>query len=178
MTRRAVFLDRDGVLNANVIRDGKPFAPRKLADFRLLDGVEDAVRRLRAAGFLAIIVTNQPDIPAGFTTRAEFDAMQAELLHRIIVDDVKVCFHREGDGCACRKPAPGMLLEAAAEHDIDLKASFIVGDRWRDIGAGHAAGCFAFLVDHGVIQERPTHPDRIVTSLAEAADVILREWPW
>jgi|SRR5579862_869809 len=177
MKQRAVFLDRDGVLNANLVRDGKPFAPRRIEDFRLLPGVEDAVRRLKAAGFLAIVVTNQPDVAAGLTPRATVDAMHARLRAILPLDDIKVCWHRDIDACACRKPKPGMLLEAAAEYDIDLAASYMIGDRWRDIDAGRAAGCTTILVDHGLVQEQPARPDLTVSSLEEAAAIILRREP-
>ena len=177
MKQRAVFLDRDGVLNANLVRDGKPFAPRRIEDFRLLPGVEDAVRRLKAAGFLAIVVTNQPDVAAGLTPRATVDAMHARLRAILPLDDIKVCWHRDVDACACRKPKPGMLLEAAAEHDVDLAASYMIGDRWRDIDAGRAAGCTTILVDHGLVQEQPARPDFKVSSLEEAVALILTREP-
>ncbi len=173
MKHRAVFLDRDGVLNANLVREGKPFAPRRIEEFQLLPGVEDAVRRLKAAGFLAIVVTNQPDVAAGLTPRAAVDAMHARLRAVLPLDDIKVCWHRDGDGCNCRKPKPGMLLEAASERDLDLQSSYMIGDRWRDIDAGRAAGCTTILVDHGLVQDRPTHPDLTVRSLEEAVAWIL-----
>ncbi len=176
--KRAIFLDRDGVLNANIVRDGKPYAPRSLEDFRLLPGVEEAVRRAKSAGFLAIVATNQPDIAAGLTPRATVEAMHAELRRRLPLDDIRVCFHRDIDGCSCRKPKPGMLLDAAREWDIDLPASYMIGDRWRDIDAGRAAGCTTVLVDHGLVQERPARPDVTVSSLDEAISIILaREQP-
>jgi len=175
MANRAVFLDRDGVLNANIVRHGKPYAPRSLAEFRLLPGVEEAVRRLREAGFLTIVATNQPDVAAGLTERATVDAIHDDLRRRLPLDDIKICWHVDADHCACRKPKPGMLLEAAAEHDIDLKASYMVGDRWRDVLAGQAAGCDTELVDHGLVQEKPCAPDKIVLSLAEAVAYILAQ---
>jgi len=178
MTARAVFLDRDGVLNANLVRDGKPYAPRSLAEFQLLPGVEDALGRLKAAGFLTIVATNQPDVPNGITPLAVVEAMHAELRRRLALDDIKICFHTDADNCACRKPKPGLILEAAAERDIDLKASYFVGDRWRDIEAGRAAGCHTILVDHGLAQDRPANADKTVASLSEAAAHILsRERP-
>lgn len=170
---KAVFLDRDGVINANLERDGRPVAPTSLAEFRILPGVEDAIRRLKAAGFVIIVVTNQPDVATGLTTRATVEAMHAVIRQRLPVDDIKVCFHTDADGCTCRKPKPGMLLQAADTWKIDLAASFIVGDRWRDVCAGHAAGCTAIFVDYGYRQDGPNEPDRIVGSLAEAADHIL-----
>lgn len=173
MPRRAVFLDRDGVLNANYVREGRAHAPRTLAEFRLLPGVVETVRRIGPAGFLAIVITNQPDVPSGITPRATVDAMHAELRRLLPLDGIKVCFHTDADQCSCRKPKPGMILEAATEYDIDLSASYFVGDRWRDIEAGRAAGCFTVLVDHGLAQDQPAQPEAIVKSLPEAISLIL-----
>ncbi|HEY1506060.1 MAG TPA: HAD family hydrolase [Stellaceae bacterium] len=173
MSVRALFVDRDGVLNANFVRNGKAYAPRSLAEFRLLPGVEGALRRAKDAGFRVIVVTNQPDVANGLTPRAEVDAMHAWLHEHLPIDDIRICFHTDSDHCECRKPKPGLLLEAAGQYEIDLEQSYMVGDRWRDILAGQAAGCFTILVDYGLAQEQPSHPGRIVRSLAEAVDSIL-----
>lgn len=173
MAARAVFLDRDGVLNGNLVRDNRPYAPRSLDEFRLLPGVEEAVRRLKAAGFLTIVVTNQPDVADGITPRTIVDAFHAELRRRLPLDDIKICFHNNADRCTCRKPLPGLILEAAAERDIDLAASYMIGDRWRDIKAGQAAGCHAIFVDYGFKQDEAIEPDAIVKSLPEAVSYIL-----
>src|SRR5207302_11136890 len=111
-------------------------APTTLDEFRLLPGVEEAVHSLKAESFILIVVTNQPDVATGRTSRATVEAMHAELRRRLPLDDIKACFHVDADGCICRKPKPGMLVEAAAERDIDLSTSYMVGDRWRDIEAG------------------------------------------
>ena len=173
MVKRAVFLDRDGVINANVERDGKPVAPTSVADFRLLDGVEDAVRRLKQAGFLIIVVTNQPDLSTGRTPQSAIDAMHEEVRHRLAVDAIKICPHVDADACECRKPKPGLLVEAAREFGIDLEASYLVGDRWRDVEAGKSAGCLTYFVDYGYEQDGTSAPDVIVGSLSEAAAHIL-----
>jgi D-glycero-D-manno-heptose 1,7-bisphosphate phosphatase len=173
VVRRAVFLDRDGVISANVERDGRPVAPTRLADFRILPGVEEATRRLKELGFVLVVVTNQPDIAAGRNTMAILDAMHEELRRRLPVDEIKVCVHVDTDRCNCRKPKPGMLLEAAREQDIDLTRSIMIGDRWRDIEAGHAAGCSTILIDGEDIQERPSTPHKIVRSLPEAVAYII-----
>lgn len=173
MPKRAIFLDRDGVLNANIVRDGKPYAPRTIEAFRLLPGVEEAVQRIKAAGFLAIVVTNQPDVAAGLTPRSVVDAMNARLRQTVPLDDFKICWHRDQDGCSCRKPKPGLLLEAARDWGIDLKSSYMIGDRWRDVEAGQAVGCTTILVDHGLVQECETQPDLTIGSLAEAVPLIL-----
>jgi D-glycero-D-manno-heptose 1,7-bisphosphate phosphatase len=173
MLHRAIFLDRDGVLNANLVRDGKSFAPRSLADFRILPGVEEAVHCAKSAGFLTIVVTNQPDVANGLTSRSTVDAMHDELRRVLWLDDIKACLHVDADQCACRKPKAGMIFEAAAERAIDLRTSYMIGDRWRDVLAGQVAGCFTIFVDYGLAQERPAHPDKVVASLAEAVDFIL-----
>jgi D-glycero-D-manno-heptose 1,7-bisphosphate phosphatase len=172
--RRAVFLDRDGVINANLERDGRPVAPRTLAEFRLLPGVEDAVRRLKQHGYLVIVITNQPDVANGLTERATVDAMHDVMRTRLAIDDIRICFHNDAAGCDCRKPKPGLILAAAAEYGIDLAQSYMVGDRWRDVAAGRAAGCFTIFVDYSYAQDGPNFPDIVVKSLPEAAAIILR----
>ena len=173
MVRPAIFLDRDGVINANLERNGKPVAPTTLAEFRFLPGVEDAVRRLKQAGYLIIVCTNQPDVATGRTPRATVEAMHELVRAKLAVDDIKICFHTDADHCACRKPKPGMILAAAEEYSIDLPRSYIVGDRWRDVGAGRAAGCLTIFVDYGYEQDGPNEPDHVVASLSEAANLIL-----
>ena len=173
MAARALFVDRDGVLNANFIRDGKPYAPRSFAEFRLLPGVAEALNRAKAAGFLVIVITNQPDVPNGITHRTEVDTMHAWLREHLPIEDIRVCFHTDSDRCQCRKPEPGLLLEAAAQCDIDLGRSYMIGDRWRDVLAGQAAGCFTIFVDYRYVDEKPMRPDKVVSTLAEAVDFIL-----
>jgi len=170
---RAVFLDRDGVLNAAEVRDGRPRPPASAADVVVLDGVVQACRELRDAGWLLVVVTNQPDIARGSATAAEVDAINAVVVADLGVTEVVVCAHDDGDGCACRKPAPGMLVDAAERWGIDLTASVMVGDRWRDVEAGRRAGTRTVFVDHGYDEPRPAHPDAVVRSLAEAAELIL-----
>ncbi len=171
--RRAVFLDRDGVINRAYVRDGKPYPPDSLEQLEILPGVPAALERLREAGFLSVIVTNQPDVAHGKASREAVEAMHARLLQNLHVDAIKVCFHADAADCACRKPRPGMLLEAARELGIDLAASFMVGDRWRDVGAGHAAGCKSYFVDYGYAEKRPDKPYLAVKSLPEAVNLIL-----
>ena len=171
--RRAVFLDRDGVINESIVRGGKPYAPLSLEGFKLLPGVGDALQSLRDAGFLNIVVTNQPDVATGKAKREDVDAIHAEL-KRLPIDAVKVCFHDDAKQCACRKPRPGLLLEAAEEFGIDLAVSCLVGDRWRDVGAAHAAGCTAYFVDYRYTERRPDPPYIEVKSLPEAAALIIR----
>ncbi|HKE97251.1 MAG TPA: HAD-IIIA family hydrolase, partial [Povalibacter sp.] len=171
--RSAVFLDRDGVLNRAVVRDGRPYSPGSLAEFHILPGVREALQALKARGYPLIVVTNQPDVARGDASRTLADAIHAQLRAQLPVDAVFACFHDDNANCACRKPKPGLLLEAAQAYDIDLRASFLVGDRWRDIEAGQSVGCTTFFIDAGYAETRPTRYDHKVASLAEARDIIL-----
>lgn len=171
--KQAVFLDRDGVLNRAVIRDGKPYPPSNASELELLPGVGDALTRLKQAHYLLIVVTNQPDVGRNVTTRAEVDTINRTLSSLLPVDEIRTCFHGSDDECNCRKPKPGMLLDAAQKWDIDLKRSYMVGDRWRDVAAGHAAGCKTFFVDAGYAERQPENVDFRVASLSEAASIIL-----
>jgi len=172
---RAVFLDRDGVINRAVVRDGKPYPPANLAEMEILPGVEDALRLLKAAGYLLIVVTNQPDVARGTTPRETVEKINDFLRSALPVDDFRTCYHDSGDGCDCRKPLPGALLAAARQYAIDLPTSFMVGDRWRDIEAGEKAGCKTIFIDYGYNEKQPETPDYRVLSLRDAADVILGE---
>lgn len=169
---RAVFLDRDGVISRSEVRRGKPYAPRRLEDFRLLPGVAKAAQSLKRAGFLVIVVTNQPDIGNGRVQAAVVEAMHAKLRSRVAVDDIRVCPHRQDAGCACRKPRPGMLLAAARDWNIDLKRSYMVGDRDGDIVAGIAVGCYTLLINRHYSEPRRAAPDRMARSLPAAVRII------
>lgn len=173
MMRRAVFLDRDGVINASVVRDGKPYPPASLKELEILPGVAEAIRSLREAGFAIVVVTNQPDVATGIQRREVVEAMHSDLRNRLLIDDIKVCYHTDADNCTCRKPKAGMLLAAAHDLSIDLTSSFMVGDRWRDIEAGKAAGCHTFFIDYGYVERKPSLPHVVVTSLKEASELIL-----
>lgn len=171
---RAVFLDRDGVINHALVVDGKPFAPTDPGDFVLLPDVALALEKLRLAGYLCVVVTNQPDLSTGRQSRSTLDALHAGLLRELAIDAIKVCPHTDVARCACRKPAPGLILESAEELDIDLSRSFMVGDRWRDMAAGQAAGCKqVFFIDYGYLEQRPIAPFTVVTSLASAVELII-----
>jgi D-glycero-D-manno-heptose 1,7-bisphosphate phosphatase len=172
--RRAVFLDRDGVVNRAFLREGKPYPPATLSDLRVLPGVREACRKLREAGFALILITNQPDIARGTVPADQVAEMNVRLQRFLQLDDIRVCPHDDAAHCECRKPQPGLLLQAAQTWNIDLPASYIVGDRWRDVEAGHRAGCRAIFVDHGYGERQPDGPFLRVRSLSEAANWILR----
>jgi D-glycero-D-manno-heptose 1,7-bisphosphate phosphatase len=171
--RRAVFLDRDGVINRALVRDGKPFPPATAAELEVLPGVAGALARLRAAGFRLVVVTNQPDVARGTQRREVIDGMHRRLAAELPIDEFRVCDHDDRDECACRKPKAGMLEAAARDAEISLADSFMVGDRWRDVEAGRRAGCATVFIDWGYDERRPEDPDAVVGSLTEAADWIL-----
>jgi len=171
--RRAVFLDRDGVLIRTFVREGKPVAISTLAEFELLQGVAHACHRLKQAGYLLVVVTNQPDVGRGLMAREVVDLVNQRLSESLPLDELRTCYHDDRDQCECRKPRPGMLHAAAAKWHIDLAASFMVGDRWRDIEAGRRAGCRTVFIDYGYKEAPPPAPDYRARSLAETADWIL-----
>ncbi|MFO1488345.1 MAG: HAD family hydrolase [Verrucomicrobiota bacterium] len=176
-SRRAVFLDRDGVINRALTRDNKPYPPSSIAEFQILPGVAEACARLKAAGFLLVVATNQPDVGRGTMRQEVVEEIHDFMRRELPIDRVEVCFHpgKGASDCDCRKPKPGMLLRAAKELNLDLKQSWMVGDRWRDIDCGHAAGCRTVLVEYDYDEALRQAPDFRVRSLLEAATVILRE---
>jgi D-glycero-D-manno-heptose 1,7-bisphosphate phosphatase len=169
--RRAVFLDRDGVLVRERLVDGQPMAPTDVCDFHLVPEAAAQVRRLRAAGLACLVFTNQPEVARGLLAPDALEAMHRQLRATVPVDDVYVCPHVDDDGCDCRKPRPGMLTTAAREHGVRLEESFVVGDRWRDIDAGRAVGCYTILLDRPYSRCQVT--DARVATLTDAVDAIL-----
>ena len=172
--RKAVFLDRDGVINRAVIRDGKPYPPATVNEMQLLPRVDEALHALKSAGFMLIVVTNQPDVARCTTSRAAVDAIHERLLAALPLDGIRCCFHDDADACSCRKPKPGALLEAAAQYDLSLTDSFMVGDRWRDIEAGHTAGVRTILIDYAYCEQAASClSDYVCGSLFDATQWIL-----
>lgn len=168
--KRAAFLDRDGVLNRLILRDGKYVAPWSVAEFSLYEDAPEAVRRLRKLGFLVFVVTNQPDVARGQLAQEELDRIHEKLRQTLAPDDLAFCPHDDADHCHCRKPKPGMLTDLAARWNVDLARSYIVGDSWRDMEAGRGAGCGTILVE----RDHPTDAtgDVRVANLSAAVDYI------
>ena len=174
---RAVFLDRDGVINRALDRDGLPYSPASLGEFEILPGVAAACARLKRAGYLLVVATNQPEVGRGTLNPETVEVIHTEMCRQLPIDRVEVCYHAGSSDseCDCRKPKPGMLLHAARELGIDLKRSWMVGDRWRDVDCGHAAGCRTIFIDRGYAEELRQKPHFSAGNLTEAADIILRE---
>lgn len=177
--RRAVFLDRDGVINKPIVREGRPYPPLEARDFEVYQDVAAGCARLDAAGYLLVVVTNQPDVARGTQTRAAVDEMHRKMLSSLPqIARVEICWHAgadRGEPCDCHKPKPGMVLRAAKALDIDLARSFLVGDRWRDVDCGHAAGCRTVFIDRDYSEALRQPPDWTVQSFGQAVEVILQE---
>jgi len=174
----AVFLDRDGVINELVHRDGGYFSPRELEDFHVFPFVKDSVRQLKKAGFLVIVVTNQPDISRGFLGASVLDAMHEHLMNHYEIDAIYVCPHDDLDFCNCRKPQPGMIHQASNDWNLNLKQSWMVGDRDTDIAAGEAAGLTSLRIAAGspqfYLQEMSTATHSVFSTLATTVPFIIQ----
>lgn len=168
MKKTAIFLDRDGVLNEVVIKAGKPSPPDSVETLRIVPGVDEALKALKDTACLLIVVTNQPDVARGTTSRKRIDDINHYLMATLPLDDIYVCFHDDSDACACRKPAPGLLLKAQQHYDIDLSSSIMVGDRWKDVAAGAALGVKTVWIDRRYDEQNPEGYDHSAASLIEA----------
>lgn len=174
MQRKAIFLDRDGVLNAAVIKNGKPYPPASLAEVIIPPEAPQALTMLKDAGFLLLGVTNQPDVARGTTSRNLVEAINQTLMMHLVLDEIRVCFHDDQDHCLCRKPSPGLLLDLANDYCIDLVDSYMIGDRWKDIEAGQRAGCKTIWLDYQYAEKKPSKsPDFTTSTLLDAAGWII-----
>jgi len=179
VAQRAVFLDRDGVINQVVVRNGMPYPPSHVEEFELYEDIRDGCARLKAANFLLVAITNQPDVGRGTQSREAVEAMNQKMQSALsLLDRIEVCYHageRYGQPCDCRKPRPGMILRAAAELNIDPKMSYVIGDRWLDVDCARAAGCRAIFIQRGYKETLREAPDFTVTNFNEAVSAVLRD---
>jgi D-glycero-D-manno-heptose 1,7-bisphosphate phosphatase len=170
---KAIFLDRDGVINQVNVVDGKPHPPKDLSELILLPKVAEALQLLKAAGYLLIVITNQPDVVRGKTKIEIVETINQFLKDSLPIDDIFTCYHDDIEDCNCRKPKPGNILQAADQYNINIPDSFMVGDRWRDVEAGERSGCKTFFIDYIYQEKQPESYDYKVKSLYEAAKIIL-----
>lgn len=170
---RAVFLDRDGVINRARTQNNLPIAAKSLSELEILPGVLEGVAILANRGFELVIVTNQPDVARGNLKKEAVEEIHSYLSEKLGIKHFYTCFHDDSDQCACRKPRPGLLADAAEDLNIDLSRSFMIGDRWRDIGAGQAVGCQCIFIDASYSERRPQSPFTTVLSLLQAAQLIM-----
>ena len=171
---KAVFLDRDGVINRAVVRDNKPFPPDSLQQLEILPDVPETLRLLKENGFLLIVVTNQPDVGRGTQKRETVEEMHSFLLKKLPLDDIYVCWHGQDGECDCRKPLPGMLFHAAKKYGINLQQSYLVGDRWKDIDAGESAGCKTIFIDYHYDEPLHFQPNYKTNSIKDTAKWVLQ----
>jgi D-glycero-D-manno-heptose 1,7-bisphosphate phosphatase len=176
--RPAVFLDRDGTLNAPVVREGKPYPPSNVDEFVLIEGVAENCAKLQAAGYVLVVATNQPDVGRGTQTRESVEAMHAKLIQLVpSITRIEVCYASGGETPPSpeRKPAPGMVLNAARELGLELARSWMIGDRWRDIDCGHNAGLRTIFINWGYDEKLRAQPDFIVQTFPDAAEIVLAQ---
>ncbi len=156
------------------MRNGRLGSPLTLDEFEVLPGIGLSVEVLKGAGLLAVVITNQPDVARGLLAPDELKRMNERLRYLVPVDAIYICPHDDKDGCLCRKPKPGLLLRASQELNIRLRASYLVGDSWKDIAAGRSAGCKTFLVKTADSDSGDIGADCVVAHLEEAAELIAR----
>ncbi len=169
MTKKAVFLDRDGVINRAFIDNGVPKPPSTLAEVEILPRVKEALFLLKKLGFLLIVITNQPDIARGVISQCSADNINKYLMDKLPLDEIIPCYHDDDDNCQCRKPKPGSILKSVNLYDIDVKKSFMIGDRWRDIEAGLQSGCKTIFINYGYKEKQPIEFTFEATSLYDAS---------
>lgn len=170
---KAIFLDRDGVINQVNFVDGKPYPPKDMSELILLPRVNEALQLLKDAGYLLIVITNQPDVVRGKAKIETVEAINQFLKDSLPIDDIFTCYHDDIEDCNCRKPKPGNILKAANQYNINIPSSFMIGDRWRDIEAGESAGCKTFFINYRYQEKQPKSYDYKVKTLYEAAKIIL-----
>lgn len=173
--KRAVFLDRDGVLNEAIIKNGKPYPPQNLSELKIITDVPKALSELRKHDFLLIVITNQPDVARSVTKKEDVDKINFVLQQELLLDAVFTCYHDDKDNCPCRKPLPGLLLQAAKKYNIDLAKSFMIGDRWKDIEAGRNSGCKTIWLKSNYNEPTPEkNADFVAHSMYEASEWIIK----
>ncbi len=170
---KAVFLDRDGVINKVIIKDGKAYSPRRFGEFEFMENVAEQIKKIKAAGYYIIVVTNQPDIARGEMDISDLNEMTETIKANLSVDEISICPHDDADNCTCRKPKPGMLVDAAEKYEIDLNASFLIGDGWKDMEAAKNAGCKGILMD--AFYNKGVCCFRRVRDMKEAINIIVNE---
>ena len=170
--KKAIFLDRDGVINKIVIRKGLPSSPYSLDELKILPKVKESILTLKKLNFICVVVTNQPDVSRGKITKNTVLEINNYLKKETMFDDIFVCYHDDIDNCDCRKPKSGLLTQASKKWNIDLKKSFMIGDRWKDIEAGNNVGCKTIFIDYKYDEYKPENPNFITDNLINAVSII------
>jgi D-glycero-D-manno-heptose 1,7-bisphosphate phosphatase len=173
--QKCVFLDRDGVINHAILKNRKPYSPRDLSEFRIIDDCIENIDRIKNMGFLRIIITNQPDVSSGNLSLNLLKKFHNLLFSQMSLTDIYYCTHLDIDSCFCRKPGTGMIDAAVEKYNIDLKKSFVIGDRWRDVDCGVKAGCKTIFIDYNYNEKLNYKPSAIVKNLSSAVNLI-QKW--
>jgi D-glycero-D-manno-heptose 1,7-bisphosphate phosphatase len=175
LPKRAVFLDRDGVIIETKVEFGRPIAIRKKNEIKMLGDATKGIKLLLNSGFELVIITNQPDVAKGITPIEHVNQIHKEISRLTGLKHFYICSHADSDSCECRKPKPGLLISASENLNLDLDNSFLIGDRWRDIASGQKAGCRCYFIDYGYNEAQPNPPFTRVHTLFEAATLICSE---
>ena len=173
--KRAVFLDRDGVINRSIVVRGVPTPPTNIQNVEILEGVKEAIELMRGHGLIPIVITNQPDVARGKVSQNRVEKINSFIGSTVNIEEFYTCFHDDLDKCECRKPAPGLIFQASMKLGVDIPNSYLVGDRWKDIEAGQKAGCKTFFIDYSYSEKRPKKPFQRVSSLLEAVQIMIGE---
>ena len=172
---RCVFLDRDGVINQPIIINKKPYSPRKMQEFIFTTDIKNLINKVVNHGYMVIVITNQPDIATGDLSESLLNHFHQQIKNELLVDDIFVCKHKSTDNCNCRKPKPGLIIEAALKHKINLRESYFIGDRWKDVDAANKVKCHSIFIDYGYSEKLKTMPKNCVTKVSDAFSVIFNK---
>ena len=167
VTDKAIFLDRDGIINRAVVLDRKPYAATRLKEVFVVEGIKDLIKRWHDENYLVIVLSNQPDIANHVVSKSKVDKINNYLKSQVLFDDVFVCPHNDKDNCDCRKPKTGLFMQAVQKYPINFSKSYVIGDRWRDIESGNAVGCKTIFVDYDYNEKKPENPDIIVKKVSD-----------
>jgi D-glycero-D-manno-heptose 1,7-bisphosphate phosphatase len=167
-----VFIERDGVLNQALVERSQQVSPLSPGQFQINPQAAGLVRQLKAAGFVVIATTNQPGLSRGYQSRRALDQMHAALLKAVPLDEIVLCPHDETDHCPCRKPAPGLLMEARYKWQLDLDRSFVISDKWPDADAAHAVGATSLLINSPWLGK--AHHDLVLPDFKSAVAKLLQ----
>lgn len=170
--RRAIFFDRDGVINNAVLRKGRPYSPIDWSEFSWVSGIQYVSQKLKEAGFLLFCITNQPDVGRRLQDHSMIEAFHQYILENLPLEKIYACYDCNDEN-PLRKPKPGMILELCKQYELDLEDCWVVGDRWKDVDAGNAAGCRTIFLDYGYDEALKSTPDYIISDLHELISLII-----
>ena len=171
--RRAIFLDRDGVINKAVIREGRPYPPVNWNEFSWVNGIQDVTQKLKEAGYLLFCVTNQPDVGRGLQDRSMIEAFHKYILESLPLEKIYTCYDYSNNN-PLRKPKPGMIFELRKKYHLNLEDCWVVGDRWKDIDAGNTAGCQTIFLDYGYDETLKSSPDYVISDLRQLIPLVIK----